>query len=134
MKNDNKDQFEFLSKKAKENIILIVITLSLAVSLYKEFAVNIPTQKITKMLNNTNYIISVKNGKKINTPVKKSFFIINTNDDEIIIGPSKGEYNFYNSQGEILGKYEIFSSNMGNGLKKGKKFIIFDDEKYESNH
>ena len=56
------DPMPLVSDKTKLNIVLIVIIVFVGRFLYNQFTVEIPRSRISKMLRNTDYIVSEETG------------------------------------------------------------------------
>ncbi len=56
------DLIPLVSDKTKLNIVLIVMIVFVVMFLYKQFTVEIPRSRISKMLRNTDYIVSEETG------------------------------------------------------------------------
>ena len=56
------DPMPLVSDKTKLNIVLILMIVFVGMFLYNHFTVEIPRSKISKMLRNTDYIVSEETG------------------------------------------------------------------------
>lgn len=121
------DPMPLVSDKTKLSIVLIVMIVFVGRFLYNQFTVEIPRSRISKMLRNTDYIVSEETGEKFVDPVKDSIFFCEIDSNLILLRSTKGNYMFYDANDKELGTYEILGSSKGNGVKSGKIFAIFDD-------
>lgn len=100
-------------------LIFAVVLVLFAVSLYKDIAIRRPVNKLGNTLFNAEYTERVDDGsKKYAFENEDRRFFISHKDIELY--DLEGEYNFYDKNGKLLDKFEIYNSSEGLVIKKDR--------------
>lgn len=98
-------------------LLFAVVLVLFAVSLYKDIAIRMPVNKLGNTLFRAEYAERVDDeSKKYAFENEDRSLFISHKDIELY--DLEGEYNFYDKNGKLLDKFEIYNSSEGLVIKK----------------
>lgn len=98
-------------------LLFAVVLVLFAVSLYKDIAIRMPVNKLGNTLFRAEYAERVDDeSKKYAFENEDRSLFISHKDIELY--DLEGEYNFYDENGKLLDKFEIYNSSEGLVIKK----------------
>ena len=114
-----KPEVNLIKWETIRQLILAVVLVLFAVSLYKDIAIRKPVNKLG------NTLFQAKYAERVGDESKKYAF---ENEDprlfishtDIELYDLEGEYNFYDENGKLLDKFEIYNSSEGLVIKKDR--------------
>lgn len=112
-----KPEVNLIKWETIRQLILAVVLVLFAVSLYKDIAIRKPLNKLGDILSDAEYAERVgdESKKYAFENENRRLFISHT---DIELYDLEGEYNFYDKNGKLLDKFEIYNSSEGLVIKK----------------
>lgn len=112
-----KPEVNLIEWQTIRQLILALILVLFAVSRYKDIAIRKPINKLGNILSNAEYAERVDDeSKKYAFENEDRDFFLSHKDIELY--DLEGEYNFYDENGKLLEKFEIYNSSEGLVIKK----------------
>ena len=114
-----KPEVNLIEWETIRQLILALILVLFAVSLYKDIAIRMPVNKLGNTLFDAEYAERVGDeSKKYAFENEDQRLFISHTDIELY--DLEGEYNFYDENGKLLDKFEIYNSSEGLVIKKDR--------------
>lgn len=114
-----KPEVNLIEWETIRQLILALILVLFAVSLYKDIAIRMPVNKLGNTLFDAEYAERVGDeSKKYAFENENRRLFISHKDIELY--DLEGEYNFYDENGKLLDKFEIYNSSEGLVIKKDR--------------
>lgn len=114
-----KPEVNLIEWQTLKKLIFVLILVLFAVSLYKDIAIRMPVNKLGNTLFDAEYAERVGDeSKKYAFENEDQRLFISHTDIELY--DLEGEYNFYDENGKLLDKFEIYNSSEGLVIKKDR--------------
>ena len=114
-----KPEVNLIEWQTLKKLIFVLILVLFDVSYYKDIAIRNPVNKLGNILFHAEYAERVDDESKkcAFEHEEQSLFISHT---DIELYDLEGEYNFYDENGKLLEKFEIYNSSEGLVIKKDR--------------
>lgn len=114
-----KPEVNLIEWQTLKKLIFVLILVLFDVSYYKDIAIRNPVNKLGNILFHAEYAERVDDeSKKYAFENEDQRFFLSHKDIELY--DLKGEYNFYDENGKLLDKFEIYNSSEGLVIKKDR--------------
>lgn len=114
-----KPEVNLIEWQTLKKLIFVLILVLFDVSYYKDIAIRNPVNKLDNILFHAEYAERVDDeSKKYAFENEDRDFFLSHKDIELY--DLEGEYNFYDENGKLLDKFEIYNSSEGLVIKKDR--------------
>lgn len=114
-----KPEVNLIEWQTLKKLIFVLILVLFDVSYYKDIAIRNPVNKLGNILFHAEYAERVDDeSKKYAFENEDQRFFLSHKDIELY--DLEGEYNFYDENGKLLDKFEIYNSSEGLVIKKDR--------------
>lgn len=114
-----KPEVNLIEWQTLKKLIFVLILVLFDVSYYKDIAIRNPVNKLDNILFHAEYAERVDDeSKKYAFENEDRDFFLSHKDIELY--DLEGEYNFYDENGKLLDKFEIYNSSEGIVIKKDR--------------
>ena len=114
-----KPEVNLIEWQTLKKLIFVLILVLFDVSYYKDIAIRNPVNKLGNILFHAEYAERVDDeSKKYAFENEDQRFFLSHKDIELC--DLEGEYNFYDENGKLLDKFEIYNSSEGLVIKKDR--------------
>ena len=119
MQEEYKPEVNLIEWQTLKKLIFVLILVLFDVSYYKDIAIRNPVNKLGNILFHAEYAERVDDeSKKYAFENEDRDFFLSHKDIELY--DLEGEYNFYDENGKLLEKFEIYNSSEGLVIKKDR--------------